>query len=113
MTAKKIRPAFGTAIEPGMSRRDQAAALGLSLGELSRWVALAGVPAGEFERRLQAQVAGIRGSGSRRPTAESLIRGAPVPTPGRLERAAAIAKRMTADERRALRLLLEALDLRE
>ena len=108
MTAKKVRPGIGTAIDSGMSRRDQAAALGLSLGELSRWVALAGVPADEFERRLRTQVAS-----GRRPTAESLIRGAPVPARGRVERAAAIAKGMTPDERRALRLLLDALDLQE
>ena len=112
MTTKKVRPGIGTAIESGMSRRDQAAAVGLSLGELSRWVALANVPADEFERRLQEQVAGIRGSASRRPTAESLIRGAPVPAPGRVERVVAIAKGMTADERRAVRAVLDALELR-
>ena len=107
MAKSKVRPTMGTPIASGMSRRDQAAALGLSLGELSRWVALAGMPADEFERRLRAQVAS-----GRRPTAESLVRGAPVPAPGRVERAAAIAKRMTAGERRALRAVLDALELR-
>ena len=107
MAKSKVRPTMGTPIASGMSRRDQAAALGLSLGELSRWVALAGMPADEFERRLRAQVAS-----GRRPTAETLIRGARVPIPGRVARAATIAKGMTADERRALRAVLDALELR-
>ena len=105
MAKSKVRPTMGTPIASGMSRRDQAAALGLSLGELSRWVALADVPADEFERRLRAQVAS-----GRRPTAETLIRGARVPIPGRVARAATIAKGMTPDERRALRGCLDALD---
>lgn len=100
MTARKQRPARGTPVTAGMSTRDIAAAIGLSTGELYRWMGLAKLPEGVFEDRLQASFAA-----GKRPTAASLT-AEPVPAPGRVDRAMAIYRRMTPDERQAFRAMV-------
>lgn len=49
MTAKKVRPKYGDLVVAGMSARDVAAAIGISTGELYRWMQLSAVPPSDFE----------------------------------------------------------------
>src|SRR5262249_5184140 len=84
MSARKTRPQLNDPITPGMSRRDMAAALGVSTAQISRWVRLAAVPEAEFEAALAR---GVR-------TVDEIIRGAPVPTRGRAERMKGLFKAM-------------------
>ena len=93
MTARKIRPEHGAPITDGMSIRDMAASLGISTGEFCRWRTLAAIPEAEFEARL----ADLHDMGAM-PTTSSIIKGAPVPARGRVERAQAIVANMTAEE---------------
>lgn len=95
MSARKDRPALGTLITDDMSLRDKSAALGVSLGEMCRWIALAKIPEAKFERRLNQCGDFITASAI-------LSMSAPVPARGRVERAAAIIKNMTAIERSQL-----------
>jgi transposase-like protein len=46
---RKVRPRHGDAVEPGMSLRDIAPALGVSKAELQRWRQLAEIPDETFE----------------------------------------------------------------
>lgn len=64
MSKRKVRPAFGTPVDPGTSIRDAAAALGVSKTELSRWTRLAQVPEADFEAILASAMAppGRRGA---------------------------------------------------
>jgi hypothetical protein len=80
-----------------MSQRDIAAALGVSLGELSRWVALGAIPRDVFEERLREGF-----SGGPMPTTGSVLRGAPVPARGRVDRVLATIRHMTPEERAEL-----------
>lgn len=110
MTARKTRPRRGDPITEDMSRRDVSAALGISKSELSRWARLASLPRQVFEERLAEQISGIpRGH---RVTAESLIRGAPVPARGRVDRAKALYRGMTIPERYAFLEWVRALGTR-
>ena len=95
MSARKTRPALGATITADMSRRDVAAAIGVSTAELHRWGALAALPEGEFECRLAAHK-----DGGKLPTATSILSmGQPVPARGRVQRAYAIYSGMTPTER--------------
>lgn len=102
MSARKDRPAFGTPVVAGMSMRDIGSALGISTGEMCRWMALAKIPKAEFERRLSER---DKPSVS---AAAILAMETPVPARGRVERAAAIIRHMTPIERSALLDLLLA-----
>lgn len=96
MSARKARPAKGDQWHPDMSIRDTAAALGVSKSELQRWKDLGAMPAEEFDRRLKEQ---IPNSAKHRITAASILRGAPVPSRGRVERAKSLFTAMNATER--------------
>jgi hypothetical protein len=89
MTARKTRPARGTLINEDMTMRDVGAALGVSTAWLSRCKRLATVPEEQFEKALK--------SGER--NVEAIIRGAPVPAPGRVDRAKGLFYAMNATER--------------
>jgi hypothetical protein len=94
MSAKKARPEYRTPVTSGMSRRDMAAALGISTAELHRYMRLAELPQGEFIGRMAASwAAGVK------PSAQSLV--APVPARGRVQRAQALVRSMTASERQS------------
>lgn len=93
MSARKNRPKHGDDVTPDMSQRDMAAALGISKGELWRRQRLAEISNDEFERRLAELKA--RGEVV---TAVAVIRGAPAPARGRVERAQGIVGAMTGDE---------------
>jgi hypothetical protein len=93
MTARKARPSRGDAVTPDMSIRDIAAAIGTSKAEIGRWKLRAAIPEAEFEARLSAhKAAGVLA------TTSSMIRSAPVPARGRVERAQGIVAAMTSDE---------------
>lgn len=95
MSARKIRPERGAPIVAGMSVRDQAAALGVAKTELGRWQALAALPESEFERRLA-----VHRDGHQLPSAARILAmTSPVPARGRVQRAFAMYKAMTAAER--------------
>lgn len=99
MSRRKTRPTHGSAVTADMSLRDTAAALGVSVAELSRWKALATLRADEFERRLRLAQDACIGRG-RLVTAEAVLRaGTPVPARGRVQRALAIVSRMSPQER--------------
>lgn len=95
MSARKTRPAKGEPITKGMSMRDMAAALSMSTGEINRWMRLGAIPEEEFERRLAEQLPHAH---RRRVTATSLLRGAPVPALGRVDRAKGLFNAMTPAE---------------
>ena len=71
-----------------MSKRDIAAALGVSTATLCKWQRLAEVPEAEFEVALAVGVRNV----------DEIIRGAPVPTRGRAERMKGMFKAMTVAE---------------
>lgn len=100
MSARKERPAFGALVTNTMSHRDMSAALGVSTGEMNRWMQLSRIPEGEFERRLNQ-------CGNVKTASAILSMSAPVPARGRVERAAAIIRHMTAIERSELLDLLQ------
>lgn len=108
MSAKKIRPAFGADITSDMSRRDQAAALGISVAELCRWVALAKLESDEFESRLAAGRDDLATGRCKTLSSTTILRprDVPVPARGRVERALELWRGMSAGERAEL---LEAL----
>lgn len=95
MSARKTRPAIRTPVTADMSRRDMAAAIGVSTAELHRWGALAALPEAEFERRMAAHK-----DAGKLPTATSIISmNQPAPARGRVQRATAIYRNMTPAER--------------
>jgi len=89
MTARKKRPVKGAPITDGMSQRDIAAALGWSTGMLNRCIRLADVPEEQFEECLKA---GMRNT-------DAIIRGAPVPAQGRVDRAKGLFNAMNETEK--------------
>ena len=92
MSARKNRPMHGANVTPDMSQRDMAAAIGVSTSELWRWQALAEIPEDEFEQRIAAL------KETNEITTSAMLRGAPVPARGRVERAKGIVGAMTSEE---------------
>jgi hypothetical protein len=93
VSARKNRPKHGDDVTPDMSQRDMAAAIGISKGQLWRCLRLAEIPQDEFERR----IAELKARGEV-VTAMAVIRGAPAPARGRVERAQGIIGAMTGKE---------------
>lgn len=92
MSARKTRPMHGDDITPDMSQRDMAAALGVSTAKMGRWQRLAEIPKDEFERRISIL------KEANEITTSAMLRGAPVPARGRVERAKGIVGAMTGEE---------------
>ena len=92
MSARKNRPMRGDDFTPDMSQRDMAAALGVSTAEQWRWQRLAEIPEDEFERRIATL------KEANEITTTAMLRGAPAPARGRVERAKGIVGAMTSDE---------------
>lgn len=101
MSARKDRPAYGTLVTAGMSMRDIAACLNTNTARLYNYMKVASIPDNEFERLVESD---------NPPTTQQLFAiasGKPVRARGRVERAAAIIRNMTAIERSELLDLLQ------
>jgi hypothetical protein len=99
MSKRKARPERGTRVTEAMSQRDMCAALGTTTAFLNRCKRLADIPEAEFEERLARQ-SECWAAGGPKVTTESLLRGAPVPARGRVQRALAMVRGMTPAELR-------------
>jgi len=97
VSKRKNRPKRGELVTDDMSMRDKASALGISTGQMYRWMRLSQIPRDEFEARLARQTEKWANGGAR-VTTESILRGAPVPARGRVERALGLIRAMTDSE---------------
>lgn len=84
-----------------MSLRDTAAALGISKSELHRWKQLADIPEDDFENRMTE----VHASGHRL-SASAVLQ--PVPARGRVQRALALWRGMTDEQRQVFMALISS-----